>query len=83
MVGSVKYRFSPSEVEIGQGGSVTWQWVAGIHNVVGDSAGSPINEPDPISEPGHTYTATFPAKGTFAFHCDVHPADMQGTVTVR
>lgn len=78
--GYVIYRFVPEHVSIAAGGAVTWQWVAGVHNVVGDG---PINHPDVVSDPGYTYTARFPSPGTYAFTCDVHPDDMDGTVTVR
>ena len=80
LVGRVVFHFSPAEVEIARGGTVTWEWVAGVHNVVGEG---PIDAPTIFSEPGHTYATTFPAAGVFAFKCDVHPADMNGTVSVR
>jgi plastocyanin len=79
MLGSEAYRFSPEHVEIARGGTVTWLWVAGIHNVVGDG---PINHPDVVDEGGYTYSATFPSPGTYTFTCQVHPDDMNGSVKV-
>jgi plastocyanin len=78
--GNVIYRFSPEHVEIARGGTVTWNWVAGIHNVVGDG---PIDHPEVVNEAGYSYTVTFPQAGAYAFSCEVHPDDMNGTVTVR
>ena len=80
MSGETVFVFVPEHVEIARGGSVTWTWVAGIHNVVGDG---PIDHPEVVNEVGYSYTVAFADVGTYAFTCQVHPDDMNGTVTVR
>jgi plastocyanin len=79
MLGEAVFRFEPEHVDIATGGSVTWVWVQGIHNVVGDG---PIAHKEVINERGYLYTTTFPEAGTYAFTCEVHRDDMNGTVTV-
>jgi len=79
MLGEAVFRFEPEHVDIEIGASVTWVWAQGIHNVVGDG---PIAHKEVINERGYLYTATFPEAGTYAFTCEVHRDDMNGTVTV-
>jgi plastocyanin len=37
---------------------------------------------DSMIKSSGTFTHSFPAAGTFPYHCDVHGAMMQGTITV-
>ncbi len=32
--------------------------------------------------PGHSYSFTFPAAGTYAYHCSIHPS-MVGSITIN
>jgi len=69
--------FSPSDVTVAVGGTVTFvndDTVA--HDVVGDSWDSGQ------LAPGASFAQTFPTAGTFAFHCSIHPS-MTGSVTVK
>jgi len=70
--------FSPNNVTIAAGGSVTWSNKDGqVHNTTSDSGlwTQDINA-------GGEFSRTFATRGTFAFHCKIH-AGMTGTVTVQ
>jgi plastocyanin len=75
--------FSPSTITIHAGQAVCWTWNTGgtSHNVRADdgswTSGAPAGS--------GTYQYTFPAAGTFGYHCQVHGSPtggMRGTVTV-
>jgi plastocyanin len=76
------FTFSPSTATITAGQSVCWVNNSGIpHTVRSDDArftgGSLPN--------GSTLVVTFPAAGSYAFHCSIHPPptyNMTGTITV-
>ena len=77
------FTFSPSTATITAGQSVCWVNNSGIaHTVTSDDArftgGSLPN--------GRTLVVTFPAAGSYAFHCSIHPPptyNMTGTITVQ
>lgn len=73
------FSFSPAAITVKAGTTVTWtnQDTAG-HTVVGDSQGGPSSS---LLNQGQSYSFTFTAAGTFAYHCGVHPS-MVGSVTV-
>ncbi len=49
-----------------------------------DSKQAVVSSPELISAAKTgTLTWTAPAPGTYQFRCDVHPAEMTGTVTVK
>jgi plastocyanin len=71
--------FSPVDVSVAQGTTVTWQWAAGdvSHNVTFDDL-----QNSPTQSSG-TYQRTFMTAGTFPYHCTIHGAAvMHGSVTV-
>lgn len=74
------YFWSPANVAIVPGGSVTWSWSGNdFHDVVvgalGYSSGNPVK--------AGSYTLTFPDPGTYAANCTIHPDTMRGTITVQ
>lgn len=79
-VGLNALRFSPSRVQIAAGGSVTFVWNEGLHNVV--STGPAFNDHPDVVE-GASFTATFAAPGTYTFVCQVHLPTMTGSVIVH
>src|SRR5581483_1406247 len=72
------FQFSPSAVTIQAGESVTWSWNGGFHSVTFDAPSAPADCP---AQSSGTCTRTFPAAGTYAYHCAIHPS-MTGSVTV-
>jgi plastocyanin len=70
--------FSPVNVTITAGGTVTWANKDGIlHNTTSDGGlwTQDINA-------GQEFSRVFATRGSFAFHCKIH-AGMTGTVTVQ
>jgi plastocyanin len=71
--------FSPVDLTVTPGTTVTWSWSANAvdHNVTFDDG-----EHSPTQSSG-TFPRTFPAAGTFPYHCTIHGAAvMHGTITV-
>ena len=56
------------------GGKVTWlncEATSGLaHTATADGGAWDSN----VLAPGSSFTFTFPAAGTFAYHCDIHPS---------
>jgi plastocyanin len=73
--------FDPAQVDITQGGTVTWRFGTVTHNVTftGTAAGTPANIDNTTSA---NKSAAFPTAGTFPYHCTLH-AGMNGTVVVH
>lgn len=70
------FQYSPSSVSIRRGGTVTWRFVGGIHNVVGKRWGSRK------LRSGGKWKHQFRRKGNFSYLCSVHPW-MKGSVKVK
>ena len=74
-------RFDPSAVTIAQGGTVTWIWGDGQHDVT--STGTPsFQSSGAPNDPPRQYAVTFNAAGLYNYACTVHPG-MSGRVTVQ
>ena len=71
--------FSPATVNIAAGGTVTWSFAA-LHNVT-FGTNKPTGGDIGNTETG-TVARTFPAAGSFAYNCTLHPG-MNGTVNVH
>lgn len=76
--GGMLHTFSPTQVTISAGGSVTWSNSSGVpHNVT--FASGPSSIPD-FSQ--GSQSRSFPSAGNFSFSCTNH-AGMNGTVVVQ
>jgi plastocyanin len=79
------FSFSPRDVTIGQGETVTWTNNQGTHNVVfeGSQPAFPASPPNASVWP---YTRSFDTPGMFRYYCQPHGGPggvgMAGTVTV-
>lgn len=74
--------FTPPQITVAKGGSVTWTNNDSItHTVVDDlsNVGGP-NSGD--IAPGQSYSFTFNKTGSFQYHCSIHPS-MRGTIVVK
>jgi plastocyanin len=83
--------FSPDEVKICAGDSVTWtNNKGGPHNVVFDEDAIPagvsqesISMDDQLGDEGATFTKKFDTKGEYSYYCEPHRgAGMQATLIV-
>ncbi|MDH3497977.1 MAG: plastocyanin/azurin family copper-binding protein [Gemmatimonadota bacterium] len=76
--------FSPSDVTIATGGTVTWSWNTGVAHDVTWDAGTPAAS---ATNTNVTYQQTFANAGSFAYYCSIHGGPggvgMSGTVTVQ
>jgi plastocyanin len=76
--------FTPADVTVDQGDTVTWNNIGGTHNVRFDD-GSYVQPPAPQAAPW-TVLRTFIETGTFRYYCALHGGPggvgMSGTVTV-
>jgi plastocyanin len=79
MVEISNFMFTPMTLTVAVGSNVTWKFDDSTqHTVTADDnsfASSPMSN-------GQTFTHTFSAAGTVAYHCSIHP-EMTGTITVK
>jgi plastocyanin len=79
------FSFTPRDVTIGQGETVTWTNNQGTHNVVFDGS-QPAFPASPPNANVWPYTRPFDTPGTFRYYCQPHGGPggvgMSGTVTV-
>ncbi len=83
------FKFTPADVTIDQGDTVTWRWVGPDvnHDVNSYPGEAEVYDSHPgivatEAPPGGTFAHTFIRVGTFKYFCSNH-SDMQGTVTVH
>lgn len=73
------YDFSPADITVKAGTTVTWTNHGQIqHTVTGDHNAGPNSS---LLGAGQSYSFTFASAGSFPYHCSIHPG-MKGTVTV-
>jgi halocyanin-like protein len=74
------FGFSPPAVRVDPGTTVTWEWAAGLHNVVADSGAF---ESELTDESGFTFEQTFEETGVVKYLCRPHESlGMRGVVVV-
>jgi plastocyanin len=80
------HTFDPPEVRIKAGGTVTWTWASGSHNVISGSGCTPDGKFSNVKLQGRgaTYEETFETPGTYPYFCDPHCSiGMKGTIVVE
>ncbi len=74
----VDFDFSPLQISIAEGGSVSWRNIgAAPHTVTADSGAFDSG----FMFTNDTYTTSFPTAGSYSYYCTLHPL-MRATVTV-
>ncbi|MBU2503525.1 MAG: cupredoxin domain-containing protein [Nanoarchaeota archaeon] len=72
--------FNPSELIISINNTVIWTNMDSVvHTITFDLEGE---FGFPGLSPGGTYSKTFDSKGTYSYHCEIHPS-MKGTIVVQ
>lgn len=73
-------RFTPPTLSVTAGSAVTWAWDSDgqTHTVTSDDGSSF----DSDQKSSGTFQHTFATAGAFAYHCQIHPTTMKGTITV-
>ncbi|HEX5395430.1 MAG TPA: cupredoxin family copper-binding protein [Candidatus Saccharimonadales bacterium] len=74
------FSFSPSDISVKKGTTVTWTNSDSVQHTVTVDSGNDGPKSQPLSN-GQSYSFTFNDEGTFNYHCSFHP-EMHGTVTV-
>lgn len=76
--------FTPTDIEVDVGQTVTWIWDDdSFHSVTSDVGASETWDSTILNgPPPPTFSRTFTAPGRSDYHCDVHP-EMTGSVTVK
>lgn len=74
--------FSPAQLTIQQGDTVTWVWMAPGHSTTRYDAPESWNS-GVINTVGHEFSHTFQTAGSFAYFCIPHAPHMSGTITVE
>jgi len=74
------FAFSPANITVKKGTTVTWTNSDSTAHTVTESDGKAGPDSSAL-DPGSTYTFTFKDAGTFQYHCSIHPS-MTGTVVV-
>ena len=72
--------FSPADITVKKGTTVTWTNNDAVEHTVTEDDGQTGPSAPPLSQ-GQSYTFTFNQAGTFHYHCTIH-SEMTGTVTV-
>jgi plastocyanin len=75
--------FTPADVRIAQGGTVTWTWAGSNPHSVTSGTGTPNGLFDSGIRTTGTFQFTFRETGTFPYYCVVHGLAMRGTVVVE
>jgi len=74
------FAFSPQNLTVSVGDTVTWRNDDGMPHTVTSDQGSELGSPS-LSQ-GHTYQHIFNHAGSFPYHCTIHPG-MTGQITVQ
>ena len=78
-ISMVNFSFSPKEVTIKKGTTVTWtNQDSAVHTVTSDTD---LFDSGSLAK-GKSFSYTFSTVGTFAYHCTPHKANMTGTIVV-
>jgi len=83
--GSITIRdmmFTPSQITIAKGGTVTWTNNDSVTHTVVDDLSNVGGPSSGDIAPGQTYSFTFNKTGSFQYHCSIHPS-MRGTIVVK
>ncbi|MDB4967536.1 MAG: plastocyanin [Myxococcales bacterium] len=76
--------YTPANVTIAAGGTVTWTFAGANPHTVTSGAGTPTGMFDSGIKSTGTFSFTFPTAGSVGYYCMVHGfAVMHGTVTVQ
>ncbi len=75
------FRFSPENITVPVGSSVTWWNNDSVPHTVTSLAGAAASFDSGTRNPGSTFTFNFTVEGVYPYYCMIHPF-MRGNVTV-
>ena len=74
------FAFSPANIVVDAGTTVTWTNYDGVAHTVTSDDGGALDSP--LFGENKTFSHTFREPGAYTYHCEPHP-NMRGLVTVR
>jgi plastocyanin len=74
--------FTPSQITIQKGGTVTWTNNDTMTHTVTDDLNNVGGPASGEIQPGSTYSFTFNKTGSFQYHCTIH-SSMRGTIVIK
>jgi plastocyanin len=74
--------FTPSQVTVTKGTTVTWTNNDSVAHTVVDDLSNVGGPSSGDIQPGSTYSFTFNKTGSFQYHCSIH-SSMRGTIVVH
>jgi len=74
--------FTPSQISVQKGATVTWTNNDSVAHTVTDDLSTVGGPASGNIAPGSTYSFTFDKTGSFQYHCTIHPS-MRGTIVVK
>ena len=74
--------FTPSQISVAKGGTVTWTNNDSTAHTVTDDLSNVGGPASGNIQPGSTYSYTFDKAGSYQYHCSIHPS-MRGTIVVK
>jgi plastocyanin len=74
--------FTPPQINIAVGGTVTWTNNDSIAHTVTDDLKDVGGPNSGTIDPGKTYSFKFTKAGSYQYHCEIHPS-MRGTIVVK
>jgi plastocyanin len=74
------FAFSPANITITKGTTVTWTNNDSVAHTIVETDGKSGPNSSSVN-PGSSFTFTYSQAGTYQYHCSIHP-QMTGTVTV-
>lgn len=74
--------FTPSQISVQKGATVTWTNNDSVAHTVIDDLSNVGGPSSGEIQPGSTYSFTFDKTGSFQYHCSIHPS-MRGTIVVK
>jgi plastocyanin len=74
--------FTPSQISVRVGGTVTWANNDNTAHTVIDDLSAVGGPHSGDIQPGSSYSFTFNKAGSYQYHCSIHPS-MRGTIVVK
>lgn len=88
MVNVANYSFSPADLNVTVGDTITWRWVSGVHTTTCDGTHSGTSLPPgatpwdaPINNTDTTFSYVVAVEGNYDYICTFHYPTMVGTIT--
>ncbi|MDD5489114.1 MAG: cupredoxin family copper-binding protein [Candidatus Moranbacteria bacterium] len=76
------FAFSPADLTVTKGTTVTWTNEDSVPHQIASDSGSAVSFTGTQMSQGQSFSFTFDTAGAFPYHCAIHPT-MHGVITVK